>query len=108
LGAAQEHEAQDPRGALLTLSLLRSVAPDHPGAAAVEESLLYLARRAADSASLLEHLERDLGRQQDPDLRFALLLHIGEIYEREGQPRLAAGRCEQALDLRRGHPVARA
>ncbi|MDW8281871.1 MAG: tetratricopeptide repeat protein [Myxococcales bacterium] len=108
LAALQEHEAQDPRGALLTLNLLRSVAPAHPGASDIDEGLLHLSRRAGDPERTLELLQDELAHEHDEDLRFALHVQIGELYESLGQTGAAASQFEQALELRRGHPVARA
>lgn len=107
LAAAQEHEANSPRGALLTLGLLRSLVPDAAFfRSLVGESLLRLSRRAGDPSSLIEMLEEAAAREEDPELRFALLLQLGERLLQEGRPAPAIERIEAALQLRPGHPVA--
>lgn len=105
LAALQEQQAEDPAGALGTLNLLRSLAPALPGADVVEETLLQLARRARDLGALRSLLEGELAREEDPDLRFALLLQIGELCELQEEPTLAAAHYEQALELKPSHPV---
>lgn len=107
LAAAQEHEASSPRGALLTLGLLRSLVPDAAFfRGLVGEGMLRLSRRAGDPAILIEMLEDAAAREEDPELRFALLLQLAERLLQEGRPAPAIERIEAALHLRPGHPVA--
>ena len=73
---------------------------------AAAELVQRLGRRAGDDAPVLEALDRELAAATDIDLRFALLVAIGERLERRGQPDRGAERYRLALELKPGQPGA--
>jgi len=105
LGAAQEHEAGDAASALFTYKHLRTFAGDHSALLGLEDTLFVTAWRAGQA---LELIERRLHDEEDPDQRYALLILAGEHLEAQSQSARAAERFAQALELRPGHPVAKA
>ncbi|MFO0573039.1 MAG: hypothetical protein U1A78_03495 [Polyangia bacterium] len=109
LAATQEHELQDPAGALATYRKARGLAKEHPALLGLEDALFVTAWRAGAALPLMERqLDGRPVHEQDPDQRFALLLLSGELLEAQKQPAAAAQRYTQALEIRPGHPVARA
>jgi tetratricopeptide (TPR) repeat protein len=109
LAATQEHELQDPAGALATYQKVRGLAKEHPALLGLEDALFVTAWRAGAALPLMERqLDGRPVHEQDPDQRFALLLLSGELLEAQKQPAAAAQRYTQALEIRPGHPVARA
>lgn len=109
LAATQEHEVHDPAGALDTYQKLRQSAPKHPALLGLEDTLFVTAWRAGAALPLMERqLDERPAIDQDPDQRFALLLLTGEQLEAQGRAAAAAQRYTQALEIRPGHPVARA
>jgi tetratricopeptide (TPR) repeat protein len=105
LGAVQEHEASDAASALLTYKQLRSFAPNHSALLGLEDTLFVTAWRAGQAFELIE---RRLQQEPDSDQRYALLILAGEQLEAQSQSARAAERFAQALELRPGHPVAKA
>lgn len=105
LAAAQENEARDAAGALLTLRQLRAQVPEHASLLGLEDTLFVTAWRGGQA---LELLDRDIAKDPDLETQYALQMLAGEQLEQHNQPAQAAERFARALELRPGHPVARA
>ncbi len=105
LAATQENEAADAAGALLTYKQLRAFAGDHSALLGLEDTLFVTAWRAGQAFELVE---QRLQQEQDPEQRYALYMLSGELLETQSQSGRAAERFAQALELRPGHPVAKA
>ena len=84
---------------------LRPIADGMPGLMGLDDWIYTTAWRAGQGLDLIE---RELSQDPDSDTRYALLLLAGEQLEAQGKARAATERYQQALELRPGHPVAKA
>jgi len=102
---AEELDAGEPAAALRTYRELRKLESAPNGLLGLDDWTYVTAWRAGQG---LEQLERELAQDPDSDTRYALLILAGEQLESQGKAKLATERYQQALELRPGHPVAKA
>ena len=105
LAVTEESDANEPAAALKTYRELRPIADVVPGLMGLDDWIYTTAWRAGQGLDLIE---RELSQDPDSDTRYALLLLAGEQLEAQGKARAATERYQQALELRPGHPVAKA
>jgi tetratricopeptide (TPR) repeat protein len=105
LAVATEVDADEPALALRCYRELRQLTDGLPSLIGLDDWMYVTAWRAGQGLDLLE---RELSQDPDSDTRYALLVLAGEQLEGLGKSREAAERYQQALELRPGHPVARA
>ena len=105
LATAQEFDASEPLLALRTYRDLMQMSDGDPSLMGLDDWTYITAWRAGEALSVLE---RELAQDPDSDTRYALLILSGEQLEATGKARLAVQRYQQALELKPGHPVAKA
>ncbi len=102
---SEDLDASEPVAALRTYRELLKLTDGQTCLRGLDDWMYVTAWRAGQGLDLLE---RELAQDPDSDTRYALLLLSGEQLEAQGKPKQAAERYQQALELRPGHPVAKA